>query len=84
MTPIGNARESPNGTNVAAFVEAYHNDDNAFWYAQSGDIQNVLDEAISPIQEACSFTYWADFRPINDEAYILHDRLRHFLQQEDA
>jgi hypothetical protein len=39
-------RNEDGSTNVQAFLDAYAEDDNVFWMADSGEIQNVLDELI--------------------------------------
>lgn len=43
-------------TNVSGFVSAYRNWDNAFWTADTGHIQNVLDEAIDLLEDAYRLT----------------------------
>jgi hypothetical protein len=43
--------ENPDGsTNVDGFLEAYKHDDNTYWRADPGHIQNVLDELIQRLE----------------------------------
>jgi hypothetical protein len=49
LTPWANDDGS---TNVEGFLAAYAADDNTFWRAETGHIQNVLDELIARLADS--------------------------------
>jgi len=45
---LGMPWENEDGsTNVEGFLEAYAENDNVFWYADTGHVQNVIDDLIA-------------------------------------
>jgi hypothetical protein len=71
-------------TNVDGFLAAYEVDDNVFWAAANGHVQNVLDEVIERAKRAQDAALQAgrERQYARDEARHLRQELRGVLDNE--